>query len=328
MFLAKANDDVSPFFMVTINHTAEPAADAVESASDPSASSDKWMVLWILGLYRLERASDPASREQLVKTITDQIKIAGYSESCGFNQALINNANWVNSSDYRKIVACIDWFFFIHERHPWANIRVATIGSRYRDCAALTSLLHATRILGLKDIADFIDWTSNYTISVEMSAMLCQEEEDGIINSYFPYKFDFGLVTRSAFSARINPAVHSLCHILGAMFGNVRSLNAKFFLEEDVPGVIFNAQWVGCVVFKTSIQQRRAFVPMDGSLEEMRERTRVIREAIDEEEIEAEHDATREPLSTDINDWFMFMESNQWKLTRRMTTLEHHVQKL
>lgn len=317
--LAKTNDEINPFFSVSINPTAEPTADAEESSSEPTAADDKWMTLWILSLYRLERASDPAYREQLIKNLTDHIKLAGYTSSCGFHQALIHNSNWVNNSDFRKVVACVDWFFFINDRHQWSSIRMATIGSRYRDCAALTSLSHITKILGLKDIADFIDWTSNYTISLEMSSMLCQEEEDGVINSYFPYQVDFGLVSRSAFSARMNPAIHTYCHILGAMFGNLRSLNARFFLEEDLPGVIFNAQWVGCV-FLTSIKQQRAFIPVEGSLQQTQERVRLARAALAEgdQEMDQDYDGTSEPMTTDINEWFNFMEGNQWQLTRKM----------
>lgn len=51
---------------------------------------------------------------------------------------------------------------------------------------------------------------------------------------------------------------------------------------------------------------------MDQPLETMREAARALRGEINrEEELEAGHDVLQEPLYTDIDEWFSFMESNE-----------------
>lgn len=140
-----AGSEIDSFFMVSIIPIIGPDVDVRTSQQNLNEKDDKWLTMWVLSLYRVERPYDVSYRD-IKRTLTEQMRIAGRQAPCNCQQGPITLTSWSSSAEYRKVVKCTDWFFFNNNTHPWANIRVATIGSRYKDCAALSPLFHITRV--------------------------------------------------------------------------------------------------------------------------------------------------------------------------------------
>lgn len=58
--------------------------------------------------------------------------------------------NWEQNKEYSKLVAAIDVFFIRFPEHEHSKIRLCTIRSRYRDCAALVGFEYFRGILEAK----------------------------------------------------------------------------------------------------------------------------------------------------------------------------------
>ena len=65
---------------------------------------------------------------------------------------------WTNDQSYMKVCAVVDMFFTMFKEHKWAGIRLATIRSRYKDCAALISLGYIVRVLGMESESEYLEW--------------------------------------------------------------------------------------------------------------------------------------------------------------------------
>ncbi|APG78730.1 putative nucleoprotein [Hubei diptera virus 9] len=331
--ICSANSQISPFDLVTIGEIEAIELDTVVERDLPSGA-DKWIIIMVLSIYRLERAREPAYEATLIRNITNLIKACGCTEPPNLTSLLRLHLKWANDPGFKTAVAAIDMFYYRFENDEWADIRIATIGSRLKDCSAIQSLTQTASIAGLSSTHEIIYWIGNVAVGTEFSKMSSSVEEAGMLYSYFPYQVDFGLVTRSAYSARVNPALHTWLHIIGIFFCNSRSLNAKFFLEKDVAGVIRSAQWVGYVLSRGQ-HSGRIFVPADRPEQDMvDEWNENQQEATDANEgVEdltlgaiSDTDLTREPLSNNPFEWFSYMSHRDYKLTQSMRSKIRSVQ--
>lgn len=103
---------------------------------------------FILCIYRLAKGSTQEYREILERRITDQLTAVGEAKmSCAGADSTYYA--WLKDTNYLKLVAATDMYMYRFKHHEKSELRIGTLGSRYRDCAALSSFGYALKI-GLK----------------------------------------------------------------------------------------------------------------------------------------------------------------------------------
>ncbi|XP_039951514.1 uncharacterized protein LOC120768828 [Bactrocera tryoni] len=249
---------ITPLDLVKIEEVETTFSSTIVSVN-ATEDEDRWIMTLITGVYRVEWATDETYKRNLMNTITNMAKSHGMPGTHFPNLVCSNNRGWVSSSEHRKLMALIDMFFFRYDQNEWAFLRTGTIGSRFKDCAALLTYNYASSLIGLTNQGDLLLWIFDSTLAEEAVRLFEEGEEYGLQYSYFPYQVDFGLCTRSAYSARMNPAIHCFGNIIGAMMAQMRSFNARMILQANVKDIISNAQLLG-FVFATRTERNIQFL--------------------------------------------------------------------
>ena len=84
---------------------------------------------------------------------------------------------WQLCYDYNKMIAAFDMYFCKFPKHEKSYLRVCTINSRMKDCAALMSLGYITRLLNMQDDSDIFDWVFTTQMAEELWNMIKETEE-------------------------------------------------------------------------------------------------------------------------------------------------------
>lgn len=231
------DSEITPLSLVHVKDTVYSIEGETITCS-ASKADDGWLMLVISGVYRVERATDETYKRGLVSNLTNMARTKGMDDTAFLNMIFNNHRGWVSSGEYRKLIAMIDMFFFRFDQNEWAYLRTGTIGSRFKDCAALLTYNYASSLIGLTNQGDLLLWIFNEALADEAMRMFKEGEEYGSQYSYFPYQVDFGLCVKSAYSARINPAMHFFGNIIGTMMTQVRSHNARMLLDSQITDVL------------------------------------------------------------------------------------------
>lgn len=203
-------------------------------------SDDHWLLLHVTGVYRILRATIPAYKALILKKINDQLR--GISPLARpITDVTTVFQSWLCDRTYLSFIALLDMFLYRFPTHELSTIRLSTIGSRYRDCAGLLSLGFIVNLLGMANGSELAQWIFLERTGEELITMMRPEEESEKAESYFPYQIDLGLVTKSHYSAVSNPFFFQWVHIIGALSGSTRSINAKQFSDTQLSNIITNA---------------------------------------------------------------------------------------
>lgn len=161
------------------------------------------------------------------------------------------SSHWTTYSEYRKIVATIDMMLARIRSHPLAPIRVATLASRYSQCGAIQALGYLWETLGWprEKLGAYI-WIDG--IAQDLVRILKKGEELGAPHSYFPNAVDLGVITTSPYAASRNPRFNIFCHVIGALLGNPRSINAFYQPGSLSIPILDNAKVVAYVVHSSA----------------------------------------------------------------------------
>lgn len=81
-------------------------------------------------------------------------------------------------------------------RHPFAEIRIGTITSRFRDCSAVMDLAFLGEILNA-DCYEVASWIWSKNLGDDFKRIQHQGEEADKPDSYTPYLTDLGLSPKS-----------------------------------------------------------------------------------------------------------------------------------
>lgn len=257
---------ISPIDLMEVVTVKYKITDSITSSAPKTSDQDNlWICLTLLSVYRLSKISDEVYKRRVSSVIENLIKSNGCSTSSLLNTTASHNSNWINNAEFRKLVAAVDMFFFHFEHHQWSVLRLGTTGSRFRDCASLLSYSHALKMIGATRPVELLRWIFCDSLADEAARifLLSPNEEYDVQESYFPYQIDFGICMRSAYSARLNPAIHFFCNIIGIMYSAERSLNSRMILEQNITEVLLNAQLVG-YVFGTRANVNMAFADVGG----------------------------------------------------------------
>lgn len=151
-----------------------------------------WMAGYALCIYRLVRASVGTYRSELAKKVTTQLRAIS-SGSPEVSDIVDIYSGWPNDRGYNTLVAIYDMYFNKFPLHLYANLRIGTTGSRFRDCAAILSYGYLLELLGMTETTDVMDWVFIEHIGNNID-MMTSDDELTDAYSYFPYQVDLGLV--------------------------------------------------------------------------------------------------------------------------------------
>lgn len=222
------------------------AVAAVEAeGANATANDDHWLAGYALCIYRLIRANVGEYKSQLADRIGTQLKSITASAPAVTDVVDLYKA-WSGDKGYNTLVAAFDMFFFKFPLHPRANLRIATTGTRHRDCSGILAYGFLMKLLGFPKLTDVMDWVFLEQIGDDIDRMMDNTDELNLPYSYFPYHVDMGLVAKSAYSASANPHFFEWSQIIGALLRAPRSMHARHICEYRVLDIIANA---ACVAY-------------------------------------------------------------------------------
>ncbi|AEG25350.1 nucleoprotein [Vesiculovirus jurona] len=229
--IAVKGQKIGIFDLLEVDDYRGPIPDG-KSSSGRTADDDKWLPMLILGLYRVGRATQEDYKKMLMSNLNAQCKLRSnqaeeiVDDTSDFYQA------WGNDSNFLKIVAAVDMFFHYFKKNPEANIRFGTIVSRFKDCAALTTLAHLQKVTGLP-IEEVFSWILTRSVEDEVCRMMKPGQEIDQANSFMPYLIDLGLSTKSPYSSVKNPSFHFWGQLTALLVQSSRAKNAR--VPDDIP---------------------------------------------------------------------------------------------
>ncbi|APG78679.1 putative nucleoprotein [Hubei lepidoptera virus 2] len=240
------NQEITPWDIVTVKEEGDGVTtEAGLSTADlnapngPGQWTNKALALYILCIYRLLRVTDDTYSEELQQRMMNQLKPLG-GEHMSFHGVRGFYQSWLSDLGFTKMVAAYDMFLHYFKHHEHGLLRIGTLSSRHKDCAALLSIGYLEHILNI-EAAELMDWIFLPAMGIEMTKLTKEGQESGKPSSYFPYQADLGLVIRSAYSSTANPYLFHWIHVSGSLLGNKRSINARNNFEGNVADLCLNA---------------------------------------------------------------------------------------
>lgn len=296
-----------------------------DSASSDAATEkdDPWMAVYLLGIYRMIRATVVEYKHLIGQKITNQLTAIN-KNSVDMTEVTEIYLGWVNDVSYNLIVAAYDMFFHRFQKHPLASLKIGTTPSRHRDCAALISYGYLMRLTGMKNLTDLMEWVFIDQVGDDIDRMYKEGEELEDPYSYFPYQVDLGLVTKSAYSASTNPLFFQWAHTIGALLRAPRSLNARSITDQQIMQILGNAGIVA-YVYANVFEYTKVYVA-DGE--------KIIPEKVDDQDDKDKDDKkddesiVEEPENIDLeemivqsadpNDWLNLIQTRSGRLPSKV----------
>ncbi|AJG39121.1 nucleocapsid [Shayang Fly Virus 2] len=314
--IAPEGAKISPLSLIEIKEGAESHQDIqAGSGLDPDDALDKWLMIWLLSVYRVDKTNDVNYRKHICELIEKQMALTGVpSDNVSVESIATKHASWTADQSFRVLVAAIDMFFFRFEKNIWAPLRVSTTSSRFRDCAALVSYGMIAGVMGLEKQGELALWMFTPSLAEELKQMFSTDEEFDMEDSYFPYQMDFGLTPRSPYSSRMNPCIYFFAHVIGVLQGEKRSQNARMTIQKDVIGVLHNARLVG-YVFMSRAGRAIQFLPDDAHAAAMLNQDQIMDNLSEELSVDIEP-SNRSPI-----DWFTYYDNLDGKPNPQMISV-------
>ncbi|AEG25351.1 nucleocapsid protein [Vesiculovirus perinet] len=203
-----------------------------KASNDRTANDDTWLPMLILGLYRVGRATQEEYRKNLMNGLRMQCKLRNINAEDLVSESDDFYNLWGNDPNYLKLIAAIDMFFHHFKKHEEASLRYGTIVSRFKDCAALTTLAHLVKVSGMS-VGDVMTWVLNQPVEDEVCRMMTPGQEIDKADSYMPYLIDLGLSTKSPYSSVKNPCFHFWGQLTALLIQSTRAKNAR--VPDDIP---------------------------------------------------------------------------------------------
>ncbi|AOX47519.1 nucleoprotein [Orgi virus] len=263
------------------------------------------IALVLLSIYRFIRIANQEYRSNMIQRMNAQIE-SGTSSALAISETLAVYTSWQGDRIFNKLVAGIDMFLMRFPQHQWGHLRLGTIGSRFRDCAALLSYGYLMKQLGTSKSIEILDWVFVESIGDDIDQMMKKEEELDQPYSYFPYQVDMGLVHKSAFSTVANPHFYFFAHAIGTLLLSERSKNAIQVLDGSIPNILYNAIIVAFVHSKShSIE--KVYTAEGKAL--------VVESETPDETTETDSDVYS---SKNASEWFVFLRTLKGELPARI----------
>ncbi|AJR28298.1 nucleoprotein [La Joya virus] len=273
---------------------------------------DLWMMAYVLFVYRYSRAQMATYKATLFDKF--KVQIAPHTDP-GFIPTAphANYSAWLSNRNYCKLIAALDMFFTHFPQHPEAFLRIGTITSRFRDCAALTSLEHYRETVGFKG-DDMFGWIFVGTLEEECYILMKPGEELDDPNSYAPYLIDLGLSLKSPYSASTCPSMYTFCHMVGSLLTSGRSQNAKMISDKNLINIRMNALLVA-YVFNENVECKIYFTDKEellrAGLDGQENATQTATDALELQSLGSDNEP---PKNKDPVEWFMYLSSLNFQI--------------
>ncbi|AJR28434.1 nucleoprotein [Harlingen virus] len=191
--------------------------------------------LALVTIYRqvLTRTINVDYGQEVSRRIIDNFK----EQPLGMSQDDINEIQGYESKErlttnYVKILCILDMFFNKFQTHDKSTIRIATLPTRYRGCAAFTSYGELAIRLGIEPIK-LPSLILTVAVAKDFDKINVNGEQAEQLDGYFPYQLELGLVKKSAYSAGNCPSLYLWMHTIGTMLHQQRSYRAN--VPKNVP---------------------------------------------------------------------------------------------
>ncbi|AJR28528.1 nucleoprotein [Carajas virus] len=223
--IGKQGEEITIFNLVSVRPLVITVPDG-RTDPDRSPNDDKWLPIYLLGLYRVGRTKLPEYRKKLMEGLEMQCKIMYPDFVPIVPEGMDFFDVWGNDSNFTKIVAAVDMFFHMFKKHERASLRYGTIVSRFKDCAALATFGHVCKVSGMST-EEVTTWVLNREVADELCQMMFPGQEIDRADSYMPYMIDFGLSQKSPYSSVKNPSFHFWGQLAALLLRSTRAKNAR-----------------------------------------------------------------------------------------------------
>nr|AIW58869.1 nucleoprotein [Eel virus European X]AIY29167.1 nucleoprotein [Perhabdovirus anguilla] len=305
--IGKAGEKITPFNLIGTTVNSQKLAD-YKKAVAPEGIDEVAMVIYLLAPYRIVGIKNEDYQDRVITNIQNQLDSLGAKKLQV--KALKNVTTLINSANYLKMVAVIDMFYYhFKNSQERAVVRIATLSSRHKDCAALSTLNHITSFTG-RSFVQVLDWVFTDQVAKEIGRMMRAGQEIDRPESYMPYLKDLGLSRKSPYSSSANPGTHCWAQMVCAMMGSKRSQNAIASTEENLSNLTRNAE-IMAYALGVGADLVKGLIIGDQKEGD----SGVIQ---DEEGME-------EPNNMEAQDWLEYMASKGFKLTPNMELQVRHM---
>ena len=158
----------------------------------------------------------------------------------------IKVTGWLNSVSFTSLIAVTDMFFVRFRNHLFSGARIATLVSRMKGAAALTSLIDLRNSTDL-EFGTLLGYFQITEMRPEIERIVRDEDQDNQF-SYTPYLKDLGLCNVSPYSATANPRLYTMIHVIGSVIGFKRSWNARSVGDEGWLSIVEAAIVAGLMI--------------------------------------------------------------------------------
>ncbi|AGO04418.1 nucleocapsid N [American bat vesiculovirus] len=248
--IADKDEEVSPFCPLIIKEDESKIPDG-KKCPDCTIEDDKWLPTFLLGLYRIGRATIPEYRALLMKNLMIQCKNLSHRAVALVRDTETFYDGWGNNPNFCKEVAAIDMFYHRFKKSDRAVIRFGTIVSRYKDCAALSTFAHLNKVTGMSPLS-IVLWLTHPALVKDFETMMKENQEIDKADSYMPYLIDMGLSRKSPYSSVKNSSFHFWGQMTALLARSDRAKNAR--VPSDIPkSDLTTAAWIfGYAISRTS----------------------------------------------------------------------------
>nr|QMP82261.1 nucleocapsid protein [Hymenopteran rhabdo-related virus OKIAV8] len=300
VLIAEQDEDVTPWSLVMVSEI-DMSSSNMQTTDSVTDSDLQWIACVLLAPARLLKVSNESYYTLLRDRIFAQAKTYGMSGYSFPSKSMYEG--WDLDDNYLKMVAAIDMTLYNFPNHPHASLRLCTLGSRFKDCAALLSVGFLANFVGMKSESLILDWLFTEKLADEICQMMREGQEYVKEDSYFPYQSDLRLVKKTYYSASKNPHIYFLIHAVGTLLGSMRSQNARMLCTSNLPANIVNAK-VMAYAFQKNVVMTKAFISSDAPVPD------------DEDVIPTGDDLPGGglPLSTNGSEWFEVIHALKFQL--------------
>ncbi|AZL49340.1 nucleoprotein, partial [Cuiaba virus] len=211
-----------------------------ESSVQTTKISDRSLAIMCLSVYRLNSTQNDDHRTRISDNISKFLIDDPNLERVDLSPCTAGFKKWMKNKNFLKLVAALDMFYSRFTEEDEAAVRIGTLGSRYKDQSVWVSLGYFSRITGFTG-SKFLDWIWDGMLADQLERICTPGQEDDDDYSYFPYGHDFCYIPVSAYSAVMNPEMHCYIHMVGALLGKKRSINARNMEEVQSQNYITHA---------------------------------------------------------------------------------------
>ncbi|QIQ19240.1 nucleoprotein [Taiyi bat virus] len=295
--IGRSGEELNPWALVDVQEK-DGLLPNEEINKNVGIEDSNWIVFYICFMYRFARATNQAYKDALADRAEEHAKNLNSKSIRPQPPAMTKMQTLILHAPFNVAIASIDMFYHKFKTSKLACVRYGTLPSRFKDCAALTTLNHITRLTGLP-IEQFMLWVFSARMADELDQMSKPGEELDKGDSYVAYMREMGVSERSPYSSQANPAFSLFCHVVGTLLGSKRSKNARMGLEVDTVNSVINGKIVAYV-----LGTRPTFTleySNDPNLEVETIQTETL-------------DLTKIPNSSHPEEWFGYLSINGFKV--------------